>query len=374
MKTLFVISGEASGDAHGAGVLRALLARSTEAGAPVAIHGLGGPKMHALVGEAVEDWIGQAAVVGLWEVLKHYGWFRRKLHDQLRRLAELQPDTLLLIDYPGFNLRLAQAARKRFPGLRIVYYISPQVWAWHRSRIGQMAGYLDLMLCIFPFEAELYNASGLRTLFTGHPIFDHLGPLRTEAPRESGLIALLPGSRGREVTKLFPRMIQAAQLLREKTPTLQFATSAPDEAKAALLRHMAGDFPVSVTVGKAYDLMQRASFGWVASGTATLEAAFFGLPYALVYAVAPLTFWVGKRLIRVPYLGIVNILAHREVVRELIQDACAPPALAAEAERLLGDPVATAQLQADLATVIRGLGQPGGYEVAAHHLLSGPAS
>ncbi len=362
MPKLFVIAGETSGDTHAAGLLAALAERLPG----LEIQGLGGPKLAALAGGGVvEDWIEDAAVVGLWEVLKHYGFFRQKFDEQLARIDAWQPDAVLLVDYPGFNLRLAKALRAKAANLKIFYYISPQVWAWHRGRIPQMAQWLDLMVCIFPFEAELYNRSGLRTEFGGHPIVDHLAAKRLAVAREADLVALLPGSREREIARLFPVMLEAARQLRATHPHLRFAAAAASEKLRTRMAELAGDFPVEITLHTAHELMQRAAVGLVASGTATLEAAFFGLPYALLYKISWPTYVIGRAVVKVPFLGIVNILAGREVVREFIQRAANAPALAAELTRLLDDAAARETLRRELAEVIAGLGGGGAYAQAA---------
>ena len=358
---LFVIAGETSGDTHASGVLSAL----REQLPALEIHGLGGPKLRALAGGTLEDWIADAAVLGAWEVIKHYGYFRRKFYEQLARIDALKPDAVLLVDYPGFNLRLAKKLQRHRPGLKIIYYISPQVWAWHRSRIPKMARWLDLMICIFPFEAPLYNASGLRTEFGGHPLTDYLAPRVLGISREETLVALLPGSRQREIAALFPVMLETAKHLQQTHPHLRFASAAASEKLEKQMRALAGDFPIEITLGNAHELMQRAAAGLVASGTATLEAAFFGLPYALMYKVSWLTYEIGRRVVKVPHLGIVNILAGREVVREFIQHAATPEALSAEMARLLDDPGARAALQAELAAVAAPLGEGGAYARAA---------
>ncbi|HSV62913.1 MAG TPA: lipid-A-disaccharide synthase, partial [Chthoniobacterales bacterium] len=160
-KRIYFVAGEASGDEHGAALMRSLRDLAPDCD----FHGRGGPRMKSIAGDAFVNWIDASAVVGLWEVVKHYGYFRKQFAETLEEIATTEPDAVVLIDYPGFNLRIARTLRSRAPHLKIIYYISPQVWAWNRGRIVQMARYLDLMLCIFPFEAELYNASGLRTIF-----------------------------------------------------------------------------------------------------------------------------------------------------------------------------------------------------------------
>ena len=366
MKSLFVVAGEVSGDTHGAGVLAEVLAQHSG----VEVHGLGGPRLRALAGAGVDDWVGEAAVLGAWEVIKHYGFFRRKFYETLARIDALQPEVVLLIDYPGFNLRLAKKLQKLRPAVKIVYYISPQVWAWHQSRIPKMAQWLDLMICIFPFEAPLYNASGLPTEFGGHPLTDYLAIKKTGAPREPDLVTLLPGSREREIAALWPVMLETAARLRQSHPEMRFATAAVNDRLAARMHDLAGGFPVEIGRGNAHDLMQRASAGLVASGTATLEAAYFGLPHALIYKVAWLTYEIGRRVVKVPHLGIVNILAGREVVREFIQHAATPEPLASELSRLLDDPVAQKTLQDEMTAVVATLGQGGAYARTARLVCS----
>ncbi len=365
--TLYLLAGEASGDARGAELMRALRSRLPE----IKFLGAGGRQMRALAGAPFEDWA-EEAVVGLWDVLKKYAYFRAQFDRMLREIVEAKPDAVLFIDYPGFNLRLAKALRKRAPQLRLFYYISPQVWAWNRGRIPKMARILDLMLCIFPFEQPLYEKSGLHTVFVGHPMLDSLAGKRME--RETDLVALLPGSREKEVRKIFPVMIAAAQILRQRMPNARFAASAASPTLATLMRSeltAAGCEESFCNVGlrNAHELMQRGAAGLVASGTATLEAAYFGLPFALLYKVAWLTWIVGKKLVRVPYLGMPNILAGREIVREFLQDQAQPEAIAEHVERLLTDASFPQTVQKDLAAIVCQLGEGGAAERAAEILL-----
>ncbi len=360
---LYLIAGEASGDTRGAELMRAL----REQAPGVKFFGAGGPQMGALAGGDFFDWVHEA-VVGLWDVLKKYGYFRAQFDRMLDEIDRIQPDALVLIDYPGFNHRLAKAARKRRPEMKIIDYISPQVWAWNRGRIPKMARYLDLMLCIFPFEKPLYEASGLPTEFVGHPMLDSLAAKRLAGPRETDLVALLPGSRGKEVRKIFPVMLESARLMRAQNPGLRFAAAAASETRAAEMRAMAGDL-CDIRVGTAHELMQRAAAGMVCSGTATLESAYFGLPMVILYRVAWLTWVVGKILVRVPFLGMPNILAGREIVREFLQDAAKPEEIAPAVLTLVNDPSARDTLQHELAAVIAQLGAPGAGSRAAQAIL-----
>ncbi len=357
-----------SGDIHGEELMGSLL---ESAPASITFAGLGGPKMAARGGAEVEDWVADAAVVGLWEVLKHYRFFKNKLDETLARMIKDKPHLVVLIDYPGFNLRLAYALRERgFEG-KIAYYISPQVWAWNRKRIPKMAAALDLMICIFPFEKELYEKSGLKTIYAGHPLVDEL-KRDPNIDREECLLGLFPGSREREVDRLFPLMLDTAAQLRENVPNLHVRVAAANEALADHMRREAGtrDLKVKIDVGAAHDLMQRATAGMVASGTATLEAAWFGLPYCLVYRVAWPTYLVGRAVVAVPFLGIVNILGEREIVREFIQANAKPENMALEMERLLKSPEDRKALQRDLAEIVAQLGEPGVHERAAQALLT----
>ena len=344
---LFVVAGETSGDAHAAALLSELQTLRPD----LRLSGLGGPRLHAMDAK-VEDWTHEAAVVGLWDVLRRYGWFRAKFRAARECIERTKPDAVLFVDYPGFNLRLARALQPERPRLKLLYYISPQVWAWNRSRLPRMARWLDRMFCIFPFEKELYEKSGLRTEFVGHPMVGRLA-FRGDETRRSDLLALLPGSREREVRKIFPAMLAAAGLILARRPQTVFAASAPTGKLRALMREMAARSGTGCEVGlrDARELMQTAAAGLVASGTATLEATLCGLPYALVYKVAPLTYLAGRAVIKVPHLGMANLLAGKEIVGEFIQQDATPAALASAALSLLDDPARRASMRADFAAV-----------------------
>lgn len=371
MKNVFIVAGEMSGDTHGAGLMHALLERDPT----MKFLGLGGPQMRAASGERVDDWVEGAAVLGLWEVLKHYRWFKEQMDSARRPFSHLEFDAVILIDYPGFNLRFAKALRGDGYKGQIIYYISPQVWAWKKGRVKTMARLLDLMICIFPFEKTLYERSGLRTVFAGHPMVDRVQSFSRHWTREPGLVGFFPGSRANEVRKLFPVMLQTARLLQQQQPGLRFAVSAANQALAQLMLEIvsAHDMPEArqwIETGSVYDLMQRAEVGVVASGTATLEAACFGLPYLLVYKVNPLTYVVGKAVVKIKHLGIVNVLAGETVVKELIQGNCAPEKVAGELLLLLRDPSKREALVARLDQVVGTLGDGGAYDRAAEAVLT----
>lgn len=366
---LYFVAGEASGDARGAELMRTLREREPA----LEFHGLGGPQMQALAGGLrVEDWVARAGVLGIIDVARNYGFFRAQFDAALRQIALLRPEAVLLIDYPGFNLRLAAALKKLPSPPRVIYYISPQVWAWNRGRIPKMARVLDLMICIFPFEKPLYEKSGLRTVFAGHPMLDSLAQRRTGEPRDGNLVGFFPGSREREVRKIFPVMLAAADAMRRARPGLVFAAAAASGELRELMLRMAaahGGADVEIGVKNSHALMQRAGAGMVASGTATLEAAFFRLPFVLVYRAAWLTFFIGRRLVKIQWLGMPNILAGREVVREFLQENARPAEIASELLRLLGDDAARAAHLAGLDDAIATLGASGASARAAEAIL-----
>ena len=326
MVKLYIIAGESSGDGHAAVLMSELLAM----GPDIEFYGAGGPKMREVGGSHIFDWT-QEAVVGLWDVAMKYPYFRGQFHRMYREIIELQPSAVIFVDYPGFNLRLASYLhRKGFRGKKI-YYISPQVWAWNRGRIPKMSRFLDLMLCIFPFEKPLYEASGLRTEFVGHPMLAHLETRRISVNREPKLVGLLPGSREREVRRILPPMLAAASLLKRRDAELRFEVSAASAKMTNLIEKIAtisGFTGLPISVGNASSLMQRASVGMVASGTATMEASFFRFPFVLIYKVSWLTFIPGRLLVRVQHLGMPNILAGRTMIPEFIQHEARPETIA----------------------------------------------
>src|SRR5438445_11190285 len=383
--TVYFVAGERSGDNHGAALLKALRTRAPEMG----FLGRGGPKMRALAGGNFRDWIDETAVVGLWEVIRRYPFFRKQFQATISEIDAARPSAVVLIDYPGFNLRLARALHVKFPELKIIYYISPQVWEWNQRRVSQMAQSIDLMLCIFPFEPELYEASGLRAIFVGHPMMSVIpspssvipsevegsrdeslkktstapvAPSRSSgSARDAQLVGLFPGSREREVNKIFPVMRQAAVELWHQDHDLRFVISAVSEPLAELIRadlygkHATGKF--SIVTGDARSLMARVNVGMVASGTATLEAALSALPFVLIYRVAWLTYLAARLVVKVKFLGMPNVLANREIVPEFIQHKAQPRAIAAAVRRLLADKTERARMLADFANVAQKLGR-----------------
>jgi lipid-A-disaccharide synthase len=365
--TLYFVAGEASADNHGAALMDALRRRDVD----LRFIGRGGPQMKAIAGAEFNDWIDKAGVLGLWEVIKQYGYFRRQFAETLAEIAQSKPDAVVLIDYPGFNLRLARALHRQKSARKLIYYISPQVWAWNRGRIKKIARWIDLMLCIFPFEPELYNQAGLRAKFVGHPMIDRLRARKIDIEREPNLVGLFPGSRWREVRKIFPVLIQAARGLRKAKPNLRFEVAAASDELAAAMQQMCDrqDGDIAIKSGETAAIMQRASVAVVASGSATLEAAYFRLPFVLVYKVAWPTYLAARLVVSVKHLGMPNVLANREVVPELIQHRARPRAITRAVLRLLNDKVAREQMISEFDSVIASLGEGGASERAARAIL-----
>lgn len=369
-KRLYFVAGEASGDTHGTALIAALRSLSSQ----LQFLGRGGPRMQAVAGDEFTDWSEASSVLGLWEVVKHYGYFRQQFRAVIEQIRSENPNAVVLIDYPGFNLRLARALRAQLPQLKIIYYISPQVWAWNRRRIPKMARYLDLMLCIFPFEAELYNQSGLRTLFVGHPMIEGLNARRTGEPRNSNLVGLFPGSRSREIVMILPIMLSAAREILASRPATRFEIAAASPALAEeitqVLRasHLREEL-VRVTTGEAAATMQRAQTGIVASGTATLEAAYFRLPFVLVYRVARPTYFAARLVVKVKHLGMPNVLAGREIVPEFIQHRADPQKIGAAVARLMNDVNARNLMTSEFDAIVSALGESGASMTAARAIL-----
>lgn len=365
-KRVYVVAGELSGDAHGAGLLRSLRTMVLD----LEIRGAGGPEMAAVAGAGLRDWVEDAAVMGVWEVLKHYGWFKARFAEMLAEIQQFAPDVLLLVDYPGFNLRFADAVKLACPETRILYYISPKVWAWNKQRIPKMARLLDEVLCLFPFEPPIFQQVGLKATFVGNPLVDELEAQRISnmVPDEL-LVGLFPGSREREIARLFPMMIETAKRLKSWENSLNFEVPAASAKLAAQIHAQlaeagVGDL-VTVTTGGSHSLMQRAGCAVIASGTATLEAAYYGLPYCLVYRMAPLTYLMAKLLVKIELVGLVNILAGECVIEELIQSKAEPVGVSRALREFLESPAKREALRVKLAATTAMLGGLGAHERAA---------
>jgi lipid-A-disaccharide synthase len=373
---IYFVAGEVSADNHGAALMRSLHALDGE----LQFIGRGGPQMQEIAGKQFKNWIGEAAVLGLWEVLRKYGYFREQFHKALHEIRASKPNAVVLIDYPGFNLRLARALRRQAPRQKIIYYISPQVWAWNRGRIKRMAHFIDLVLCIFPFELDLYNQAGLRALFVGHPMIEQLQVRKINAERDPNLIGLFPGSRSREVRKILPVMLETARELMKHNQNLRFEVAAASEQLAQEIgrlwhRHPADQCgletpaTIQIKVGQTADIMQRGWVGIVASGSATLEAAYFRLPFVLIYKVTWPTYLAARLVVNVRYLGMPNLLADNEVVPEFIQQRAKPTAIAKAVEPLIENANARDRMISEFDAIVPKLGGSGASQRAARAII-----
>ena len=369
--TIYFVAGEVSADNHGAALMRSLRVLNPE----LKFIGRGGPQMQQVAGADFKNWIGDAAVLGLWEVLRNYGYFREQFSQTLNEIRESKPDAVVLIDYPGFNLRLARALRRQSHNQKTIYYISPQVWAWNRGRIKKMARFIDLVLCIFPFEVDLYAASGLRAVFVGHPMIERLSTQKIGIHRDPNLIGLFPGSRAREIRKMFPVMIETARRLLQSNPILRFQVAAASEELAYEMNEMlaaetlADRRAIEITVGQTGSIMQRAFVGIVASGSATLEAAYFGMPFVLIYKVAWPTYVAARLVVNVNFLGMPNLLAAKEIVPEFIQHEAKPDAIVNAVRLLVENSTARDEMISNFGAIINKLGGTGASERAACAIL-----
>ena len=369
--TIYFVAGEVSADNHGAALMRAL--RQLNPG--LKFIGRGGPQMQQVAGAQFKNWIGDAAVLGLWEVLRKYGYFREQFRQTLNEIQESKPDAVVLIDYPGFNLRLARELRRRSQSQKTIYYISPQVWAWNRGRTKKMAHFINLVLCIFPFEADLYAASGLRAVFVGHPMIERLETGKIDGHRDQNLIGLFPGSRSREVRKIFPVMTEATRRLLQLNPALRFQVAAASEGLAREMSEMlraeqlADRQTIEIAVGQTAAIMQRAFVGIVASGSATLEATYFGMPFVLIYKVAWPTYVAARLVVNVDFLGMPNLLAGKEIVPEFIQHEAKPDAIVKAVRLLMEGTPARDRMILDFDAIISKLGGTGASDRAAQAIL-----
>ncbi len=367
-ESLLVIAGELSGDMHAAKVIQSFRAKCPQ----VAVWGIGGDGV-AANNVALLQHVRDMAVLGLVEVLKRYGFFRRVFASVLHEVDRRKPRAALLIDYPGFNLRLAAELRKR--GVRVIYYVCPQVWAWHRSRIPRMAKMIDKLLVIFPFEVDVFRGTGLDVQFVGHPLVEQANAVLS-LPQEplpwpaSLRVALLPGSRRQELERILPDMLGAAALLERERPDAGFilpaATPEMEDLALRIIRDVK-EKPSRIVIvsGKTREILRQARAAWVASGTATLETALMECPMVVVYRTASLTYLVGKRLVRVPHLGMVNLLAGRELCPELIQGAVTPGNLVKAITPLLDNTPERAAMVRGLLEVKAMLGTGGAAEKVA---------
>lgn len=371
-KKIFIVAGEASGDLHGADLTRALLTLDPE----VTILGMGGGQMRRAGVKILVD-AGELAAVGITEALSRFVALTRTFQQLRRALASEHPGLLILIDFPDFNFWLARASRRI--GIPVLYYIGPQVWAWRKGRIRTLKRLVEKMLIIFPFEEALYREAGVPVTFVGHPMLDRLRdvPTRDEARRQMGcdasdlIVGLLPGSREGEVRHHLPVLIEAVAQIAQAKPEAQFllavAESLPSRLTESLLQ--GSDTRIRTLQGQTYQVMRAADLLIIASGTATLEAGLLGTPMIIIYRVSRLSWWAGRLLVDVPSIGMVNLVAGKRVVPELLQRDLTPERVAKTAVELLHSPTALGAIREDLQGIRGRLGEEGASQRAAQEVL-----
>ncbi len=356
-----IVAGEASGDAHGAGVVRALRQRLPDA----VFFGIGGRQMRAEGVEILAE-ADSLSVVGITEVFAKlpalsHGRARARNAIRIRR-----PDLLICIDFPDFNLHLAAFAKAN--GVPVLYYISPQIWAWRRGRVKKIGRRVDHVAVILPFEATFYKQHGIAASFVGHPLLEHypepVSPPAAGRDGASPTVGLLPGSRDREVMALMPVMLDAARRIRQRLPGTRFLLSRAPNVDALLfdrvLHGQDGPLPeLTISDGPVRDVFDNCHMLVAASGTVTLEAAIAGVPMVIIYKVSPVSYWMGRALIRVNHIGLANLIAGRTIVPELIQDQVTPEAVAGAASGLLEHPEDLERMRAALLQVRHQLGRSG---------------
>lgn len=358
-KRIMIVAGEASGDLHGASLVKEAL----KINPGLSFFGIGGARMRAAGVVTLTD-AAEIAVVGLVEVIAHFPIIYRAYTKLKNILETAPPDLLILIDYPDFNLRLAKIAKKA--NVRVLYYISPQVWAWRVGRVKKIGRVVDHMAVVFPFEVPFYEKEGIPVTFVGHPLVDTVHPTMTRSKAQVSFginpdrktIGLFPGSRRQEIKNLFPVILESAALLRRSFPDVQFIlplASSLSRADIAPLLESSG-LDVIVVEESGYDVMQVCDAIISVSGTVTLEIAMIGVPMVIIYKVSPVTYMIGRRLIQVEHIGICNIVAGERVVKELIQQDAVPNKIVAEIVRILTDVEYESSIREKLGLVRKKLG------------------
>ena len=368
---ILVIAGEASGDLHGAALAEELFKQDNS----LQMLGIGGDKMIE-AGVKTIFHIKDMAFLGMIEVIKHLP-FIFKVEKEIIQLVKKEKIKLaVLIDYPGFNLRIAKKLKAL--GLKIVYYISPQIWAWKKGRIKKIKERVDKMLVVFPFEKEIYQEGNVPVEYVGHPLVERIEKYNFLSKKElfdelkldysKEILLVLPGSRKHEIGKLLPELTKTAERLAEKF-NMQIVIACADNLEESYLQNFVDNKSITITKGNTYDLLKHSKFGIIKSGTSTLEAAIFSLPFVVVYLTNNFTYSVAKRVIQTDYIAMPNIIAGKEVVREFIQDDVNAELISDYCEKLLNDNVRMNEIIENLNSVKNKLGRSGASKNSAEIIL-----
>ena len=373
MDKIFIITGDISGDMHGAFLAKSLLKKEPH----LQIFGMGGERMKAAGIKVLFD-LTQFSLMGFVEVARHIVLFRRVLYQLIAKIKIEQPDAIVFIDYPGFNLRLAEKIKPL--SIPLIYYISPQIWAWGKNRIKKIVSLFSRMIVILPFEKELYEKEGLSAFFVGHPLLDVVKTtgLMNQVPTISNgrassatTITLLPGSRSCEVRRLLPVMVKLAQLIKEKKPETQFIILAASSLMEKEIEKILKKKKISlrVTREKKYGIIKSSALALTASGTATVEIAILERPMIIFYKVSPFAYLFLKKMVKLPYIGMVNIIAKKEIVPEFIQGRANAEKILPTALALLEQKEKREKMSEQLRRVKKSLGNPGAADRAAEIIL-----
>lgn len=354
---LFIIAGEASGDLHGANLVKELRAQDPS----LELQGWGGDRM-AAEGVQINKHIRDLAFMGFAEVVMNLKTILGNISRCKEEIRKFHPDAVILIDYPGFNLRIAPFAKQL--GIKTLYYISPQVWAWKSNRVHAIKKHVDEMYTILPFEAEFYQRYDMEVEYVGHPLLDELKDYRQASEEPSDLIALLPGSRKQEISKMLPIMLQ----MREEFPSYRFAVAGAPSIPDDFYRNICGE-EVDIRRNSTYPLLAEAEAALVTSGTATLETALIGTPEVVCYRGSAVSYQIAKRLVKLKYISLVNLIMDEEVVTELIQGQLNRTNLKIELGRILEHHTVRSDIKSKYQAMRQRLGGPGASARCAAHML-----
>lgn len=357
----YLIAGEASGDLHGSNLIRHIRKLDQQA----EVRAYGGDRM-ADAGATIVKHVSELAVMGFREVISKLRRVLGNLRLAKEDIRQFQPDVLVLIDYPGFNIRLAEWAKAQ--GLKVVYYISPQVWAWKESRVKKLKRYTDRLIVILPFEVEFFRKHGLEVDFVGHPLLEVMDEFHPQQDfrqqyglGEGPVVALLPGSRRQEISSMLPVMLETSRSFKN----VQFAIAGAPNVEDAFYQELMKGQQVPVIHNQTYDLLSVSKAAIVTSGTATLEVALLNVPEIVCYRTARFTYWLAKKLVKIRFISIVNIILDREVVHEFIQDDLNPELLRLELDALLENEQYRQEMLASFKELRQKLGGPGASGKAA---------
>ncbi|WP_099371110.1 lipid-A-disaccharide synthase [Sphingobacterium sp. 1.A.5] len=358
----YIIAGETSGDLHGANLIKSLKKEDPEAEFQI----VGGDQMQAAAGVPVFIHTSEMAFMGFIEVLKNLRSISKNLKKVKADIQRYQPDTVILIDFPGFNMKIAEFAKKL--GIRVCYYISPKIWAWNQKRVYKIKKVVDHMFCILPFEVKFYKEFRYDVDYVGNPLLDAISAYKFQSDfrernglDQSPIIALLPGSRKMEIEHLLPEMVG----LYDRFPAHQIVIAGAPNFDLSLYQRYIGDYPIKVVFDQTYDLLKNAEAAAVTSGTATLETALLRVPQVVVYKANPITVMIARQVIKVQFISLVNLINNYLSVIELIQQDCTTSNIGDELGRLIADPEHRASVLENYDVLIEKMGSPGASEKTA---------